>query len=504
MNVTLPDGTTLENIPDGTTKEQIRAKLASNGYDVTKLDAPKPSTNRILDKTLAAIKPAGDSLGGLGGKLAERIIAPAEAVANLGSGAVGKVAGDLAGMAGIAGDATGLWKNDPAQTKADVANAVTYQPRTEGGKFISEYNPIAIAGKYVLNPIAQGVGGIADDMIEDEGYSNIARSAVPEAVIQSLGLAGALKMGASPKAPVPKVHKTDIVKNQALDQGTAAGLRASPLELNSNAVARQLNELADPAAVSHALAVKNRPLVNELVRKDLGLPEHTPLTKQTYDAAAARHAGPYREASALGDITLSGRNAKGNIPKYVNDTKGVISAETAVEQIKQLRAESNAIAKGQKTSYNPKVAKQGRKMKDAADYLESELETHAANVGRPGLVDELRKSRVEIAKIRTAERATKGGDIVANKLTSQIEKGVPLEGNMKTIAEFNQQAPASMRRPTTAAASLANPGLLSSLLRVGAKEAARVYSAGGTGLRALKKPLPATALSEALRNKEEN
>ena len=40
MNVTLPDGTVLQDVPDGTTKEQLRAKLASNGYDVSKLEEP--------------------------------------------------------------------------------------------------------------------------------------------------------------------------------------------------------------------------------------------------------------------------------------------------------------------------------------------------------------------------------------------------------------------------------------------------------------------------------
>lgn len=40
FSVTLPDGTLLTDIPDGTTKEQIRAKLAASGYDVSKLDQP--------------------------------------------------------------------------------------------------------------------------------------------------------------------------------------------------------------------------------------------------------------------------------------------------------------------------------------------------------------------------------------------------------------------------------------------------------------------------------
>jgi hypothetical protein len=43
MNVTLPDGTVLQGVPEGTTKAQLRAKLASNGYDVSKLPEDEPT-----------------------------------------------------------------------------------------------------------------------------------------------------------------------------------------------------------------------------------------------------------------------------------------------------------------------------------------------------------------------------------------------------------------------------------------------------------------------------
>lgn len=42
MDVRLPDGTLLRNVPDGMSKADLTAKLASNGYDVSKLGAPAP------------------------------------------------------------------------------------------------------------------------------------------------------------------------------------------------------------------------------------------------------------------------------------------------------------------------------------------------------------------------------------------------------------------------------------------------------------------------------
>lgn len=43
MDVRLPDGTLIQGIPEGTTKEQLTAKLASRGYDVSTLGAGAPS-----------------------------------------------------------------------------------------------------------------------------------------------------------------------------------------------------------------------------------------------------------------------------------------------------------------------------------------------------------------------------------------------------------------------------------------------------------------------------
>ena len=40
MDVTLPDGNLIKGVPDGMSKADLTAKLKSNGYDISKLDAP--------------------------------------------------------------------------------------------------------------------------------------------------------------------------------------------------------------------------------------------------------------------------------------------------------------------------------------------------------------------------------------------------------------------------------------------------------------------------------
>ena len=65
MDVKLPDGTVISNIPDGISKADLTAKLAKNGYDVSKLSTPSiPDTAVVQPKTEAPKNyTLGESLG---------------------------------------------------------------------------------------------------------------------------------------------------------------------------------------------------------------------------------------------------------------------------------------------------------------------------------------------------------------------------------------------------------------------------------------------------------
>jgi len=69
FSVELPDGTFLQDIPLGTTKEQIRAKLAKGGYDVTKLDAvqeaeAQPMEAQPEERQAGFVQRTGEALEG--------------------------------------------------------------------------------------------------------------------------------------------------------------------------------------------------------------------------------------------------------------------------------------------------------------------------------------------------------------------------------------------------------------------------------------------------------
>ena len=53
MDVQLPDGTVIQGIPDDMSKADLTAKLAANGYDVSKLGGPSPAAPAAPDQDTA-------------------------------------------------------------------------------------------------------------------------------------------------------------------------------------------------------------------------------------------------------------------------------------------------------------------------------------------------------------------------------------------------------------------------------------------------------------------
>ena len=112
-----------------------------------------------------------------------------EGVANNVSAMIAKPVSDVAGLAGVVGDATGLWKNNPAKTKASVQDSLTYSPRTEGGKLVAEYNPIALVGKGV-GAVSDMAGDIVGGDASADTLQGIAGNFTREALPAALGFVG--------------------------------------------------------------------------------------------------------------------------------------------------------------------------------------------------------------------------------------------------------------------------------------------------------------------------
>ena len=452
------------------------------------------------------------------------VLGVGEAVANMASGMVAKPLSDLAGLGGVLAGVTGIRKNaNPEAEKQAVAEALTYQPRTNAGRIATESNPIALAGKHIINPIAETIGDVAAMPFNDAGTKSVIKSGATEAALQGAGLLGVTKGFKASKPYQPTAHTTDIVKKTALDKGRALGLEAAPTEIGSGKFLRQAEGVAGSSEIKTDFALQNRLRTNAAVREQAGMAPETPLTPENYAAQRARHAQPYQQASGMGNMQLTapppamvaakatttktGGSTLTNTPPTTT-TVHTMDAADAVTQISKLRRDSNMIKNSPIASTDVEQMAKARGMVKAADYLETQLENKAVSIGQADLVPKLRESRTKIAQLHNMENATIGGDVHANLLAKQKEKGSPLSGNINTIAEFQQHAPGSMKHPTQLETiPVDTRNMLISALRMVAKPIARKIV-----LSSVKPPIQthkfrnaasASAVAEALRNKEQ-
>lgn len=138
MDVRLPDGTIIRNVPEGTSKADLTAKLAKNGYDVSKLDARPSDVPAPYGENNRAAPAPEENRDNLLGK----VFGLVEPAIVMGSGAVAGLAGAAAGLgkAAVKKITTGKGSSDAEVNKTveDVANAITYQPRTQTGAKLSQ------------------------------------------------------------------------------------------------------------------------------------------------------------------------------------------------------------------------------------------------------------------------------------------------------------------------------------------------------------------------------
>jgi len=157
MDVRLPDGTVIKNVPDGMSKADLTAKLKSNGYDVSKLEAP------VAAAPVSEI-PAQRKEPTTYEKVREYVAPTVEALGAAGGGLVGAPLGP-AGIVGGAGLGYGIAKE--ALNLADVylggkAPRQGAEVITEPVKNVLEGATFEAGGRVVAPVLGKAIGAVAD------------------------------------------------------------------------------------------------------------------------------------------------------------------------------------------------------------------------------------------------------------------------------------------------------------------------------------------------------
>lgn len=248
----------------------------------------------------------------------------------------------------------------------------------------------------------------------------------------------------------------DWERASQIDAAQAAqrlGVAVNPAETNPNVKTKLLVGATGEAVVNAKAAKANAPKWNELARKDLGLPENTPLTAEAFDKARSAHSAPYDNIRKIGVMQASDdvlneinrlkldplstsnpeKAAKVNavVDRVASQVATGLSGDNVVGQIRGFRKDANQVLKNPNASpIDIDVAETNLSIANA---LENLIEN---NISNPKALDDFRKARTAIAKTYDWERATgvTTKQVDPLQVAKLAEKGKPLTGVLADVA----------------------------------------------------------------------
>lgn len=244
----------------------------------------------------------------------------------------------------------------------------------------------------------------------------------------------------------------------AVDKARTLGYVMPPTQVNPSMLNRTIEGISGKAATAQNASARNQAVTNKLTAKSLGLPEDTVITGDVLKDIRATAGKVYESIGGTGTITPNATYFKAlddikqpfiktqkdfpsqkpsAVIELVDSLKSPsFDASSAVEKIRQLRTQADDAFR----SGDTEVARAAKK---AASVMEDALETHLKTIGSPEALDKFKEARQLIAKTYTVEKAanTVTGTVDAKKLAAQLQRGKPLSGELKDVAEFSARFP---------------------------------------------------------------
>ena len=418
MSITaeLADGRKLE-FPDNTDPSVIQAT-------VKKLVKPDPSTARVALQSAAK---------------------GAAAVPDMFLGAPANLANLLMAYGGVRGGPEvaaempilGQTFTQPVRSGLEAVGAISpeFEPQTAGQRILGR--ALEAAPSFALSPtsglkelggkLAVGaLSGAAGQTTEELTGSKLAGAAVsmltPAAV-------GAVRTGGA--------SILEPVRGKTLKDAAQAGYVVPPSVSKPTFATNRIESVAGKAAVSQAAAVRNQAVTNTLATKAIGLPEGTPLTKETIQTVRDKAGAVYDAIDQL-----EPPKSMEWFPRFHDRKLG--------EQLKQARADATGSYKSYAMKPDPETLKQAKLFDALADSLENDIDRIAKASRQPELMTQLRDARQLYAKTHDVERALipGTGDVSASAIGSILKKK-HVTGELKTIGEFAKAFPRESRNAVT-------------------------------------------------------
>lgn len=248
-------------------------------------------------------------------------------------------------------------------------------------------------------------------------------------------------------------------KFAAAQAGNRAGYVIPPADLNPGMVSEALSGLSGKIKTAQVASQRNQSVTDKLARQALGLTDDAQLDDVVLSGIRNKAGQAYQAVSGAGVVQPSklysdtlddavkpfvsqansfpGRK----LPKVVEDIQSLktnaFDAGDAIETIKVLRNDADA-------AYRAGDNLAGKAYKKAAGALEQAIDDHLVSTGAPAdLLKNYREARQVIAKSYTVKNALnpQTGSVDAGKLAKDLQRGKPLIGELRQIAEFSQAFP---------------------------------------------------------------
>lgn len=279
---------------------------------------------------------------------------------------------------------------------------------------------------------------------------------------------------------------------EAAQAAQRLGVAINPAEANPTVGTKLLVNATGEAVVNTKAAKANAPKWNEIARKDLGLPDNTPLTPEAFEKARAAHFAPYDEirkigtmqapdevVNQLGSLKLDPlstsspeKAAKVNavVDRTISQVSEGLSGENVVGQIRGFRKDATRVL--QNPNATPIDIDVAEAQLGIANALENLVE---ANITNPKALDKFRAARTAIAKTYDWERATgvTTKQVDPAQIVKLAEKGKALSGTLADVANV------AGNFPEIASLSPAKEPLLYQRLRRGGAGGTVGFALGG-------------------------
>jgi hypothetical protein len=342
----------------------------------------------------------------------------------------------------------------------------------ETGRRMQErfYQPRTAAGEQYLGDIGNALASTGLQGVPMNVLGDLQRGMMP-ATRAVTGLGGA-KVAQRAERIAQEASAKDWQRASQIEAAQAAqrlGVAVNPAEANPTVKTKLLVNATGDALVNAKAAKANAPKWNDLARKDLGLPENTPLTGEAFEKARSAHSAPYDNIRKIGVMQASDdvlgelgglkldplstsspeKAAKVNavVDRVMGQVQDGLSGDNVVGQIRGFRKDANQVLKNPNASpIDIDVAETNLSIANA---LENLVEN---NITNPKALDDFRKARTAIAKTYDWERATgvTTKQVDPLQVAKLAEKGKPLTGVLADVANVAGNFPdiANLNLPT--------------------------------------------------------